>query len=584
MAPSPNENALYECAPISGQLESWKEDASSAVFQTASIDTPMPSTSENFPSKFNMKGGQGSARVTSLLKKCWKNPKYFRWVMTMVISTLFGIILGFFCSFGTLYMYLRKDLESTAVETGWVASLGWAFGICSPIFNAIYLRFGPRKVVIVSSILCAVGILSSSFVQTIWPLYLSFSVMFGIGAGLLIAGSMNLVASYFDSDDCALPTTLPGVGCAIGMLICSPLLEMAYESYGWRMTLRCYAAFILVSGLLSSIWFKLPPSASPKSSVPESKSIDANRKEGEAVTNPGCSSSTSEKKWEEVEKKRAKQELVRDRRRKSKENYIRLLKDPAHFMLFMGTLLSNVVMVFNIINLVELISSAGYSAQKSAMFMSILSFVETGFRLLTGIFGDRLPCARILVIPVLCLICGCATFSLTISTASAVIICYVVFAGMGRAVNYSIIFAATIETFGHAVHQESFSILLVAYGIGCLLAAVIPGLSFDLTGSYDSANYCGAAMWLISAALYIGVYLLKNRQNRLRYTAIRQDEEARQAPTKVDTCQPLAIVQELTAKGVDLEGALEALNADVNDVDRIALKEYYVIVDKVSTV
>ena len=46
---------------------------------------------------------------------------------------------------------------------------------------------------------------------------------------------------------------------------------------------------------------------------------------------------------------------------------------------------------------------------------------------------------------------------------------------MGRAVNYSIIFSASIETFGHAVHQESFSMLLVSYGVGCLLAAVIPG-------------------------------------------------------------------------------------------------------------
>ena len=74
---------------------------------------------------------------------------------------------------------------------------------------------------------------------------------------------------------------------------------------------------------------------------------------------------------------------------------------------------------------VELMTSTGYSPQQSALFMSILSFSETGFRLLSGIFGDRLPCARILTLPVVCLISACNTFALTISTGTAVIVCYV---------------------------------------------------------------------------------------------------------------------------------------------------------------
>lgn len=232
--------------------------------------------------------------------------------------------------------------------------------------------------------------------------------------------------------------------------------------------------------------------------------------------------------------------------------------------------------------------TAGYTPQRSATFMSILSFVETGFRLVTGIFGDRLPCARTLLFPVMCIICACATFSLTLSTSTAVIIIYVCVAGMGRAVNYSIIFSASIETFGHSVHQESFSMLLVSYGVGCLLAAIIPGLSFDLTGSYTPANYCGAVLWLIAAALYLAIYCLKNRKNRLRmgrYSSVRRRSSDKSASMlKVETCTPLTVAHALTEKGVDLEGALEVLKADVRDSTVVVAQEHTVVVDKVSTV
>lgn len=56
----------------------------------------------------------------------------------------------------------------------------------------------------------------SSFATSIWPLFVTFGLIFGFGVNLVITGSMSVVTSHFDSNNSALPTTLPGVGSAIG--------------------------------------------------------------------------------------------------------------------------------------------------------------------------------------------------------------------------------------------------------------------------------------------------------------------------------------------------------------------------------
>ncbi|XP_041485818.1 monocarboxylate transporter 13-like isoform X1 [Lytechinus variegatus] len=594
MTPHPNNNSLYDaCTPGCGQLVSWKDDPSPAVFEANPIGTIRTVHQDEAATPGGCK--TGALKMISFFKELWTNPRYFRWVMTIATSMVFTIVVGFFNAFGPLYMCLRRDLNSTAIETGWVASLGWSIGITSPFVNSLYQRYGPRKIAILAAIFCSTGILSSSFATSIWPLFVTFGLVFGFGVNLVITGSMSLIASHFDSNDCALPTTLPGIGSSLGALICCPVLEIAYEHFGWRNTLRFLAALMFVICLSCAVVYKRPASAKGTTNASQTATEDTSLKALLTLSNiPSTSAATMPSAGSQKRKSlliklfKGEDELKRERRLKSRQNYIKLVKDPIHWMFCVASMLSNVCMVFNVINLVEMMDSEGYSPQRSATFMSILSFVEMGFRLLTGIFGDRLPCARTLLFPVVCIMCACATFSLTLSSSAAIIITYVCVAGMGRAVSYSIVFSASIETFGHSVHQESFSMILVSYGISCLLAAVIPGLSFDLTGSYTPANYCGAVLWLISSALYLAVYVFNNRRNRLRalrYSSILQRSSDNNEPmVKVDTCAPITVAHTLNEKDVDLEGAPADFEVDARDAVTVVAQEYMVVVDIVSTV
>eukprot|EP00057_Strongylocentrotus_purpuratus_P009839 XP_011664313.1 PREDICTED: monocarboxylate transporter 2 isoform X2 [Strongylocentrotus purpuratus] len=315
-------------------------------------------------------------------------------------------------------------------------------------------------------------------------------MIFGVGVNFLFVSSINLITSYFDGHECTMPTVLPGVGATAGMLVFCPVLEIVFTSYGWRMSLCVIAAIILVTGLAGCLLFRLPP-------TPEI----------------GCGKDEQEE-LEKFQLKALRMKETREKAKKSRANYKQLLKDPMHWVFGVATLISSMTLLCSVINLVELISLAGYSDERSAFFMSILGFVDTGGRLIIAFFGDKLPCSRILVMPVVCLLTGAVTFLLTITNQTAAIITYVTVVGIARAILYSIMYASSVETFGHAVHQESFAILLLMNGVGCLLAPLIPGLSFDLTGSYKMANYFFSFLWLVACGKFLAVYIMKNYRNK----------------------------------------------------------------------
>lgn len=362
MSPQPNGNSLYDaCTPVSGQLVSWKDDPSPAVFEANPMGTSALAESASQDAKVaGTPGGckKGALKVTNLFRALWINPRYFRWVVTIATSISFATILGFFSAFGPLYMCLRRDLNSSAIATGWVASLGWSVGITSPFVNTLYQRFGPRKIAILAALFCSSGLLMSSFATSIWPLFVTFGLIFGFGVNLVITGSMSVVTSHFDSNNSALPTTLPGVGSAIGTLIYCPILEIAYEHFGWRNTLRFVSALIFVIGLTCAICYKRPASEKRTTDATASATADASLKALLAASViPSTSAATvatansQKRKSILVKMFKGEGQLERERRQKSRQNYILLVKDPIHWMFCVATMLSNVCMVFNVINL-----------------------------------------------------------------------------------------------------------------------------------------------------------------------------------------------------------------------------------------
>ena len=121
MAPTPETTSVYECTCAENQSSAlWKDDVTPAVFETSACldnDRAVDMLSDR-SSVMATCWLEGATKMANLLKESWRNPRYFRWVLTITTSLIFVNVFGFFNSFGPLYLCLRRDLHSTAVQTG----------------------------------------------------------------------------------------------------------------------------------------------------------------------------------------------------------------------------------------------------------------------------------------------------------------------------------------------------------------------------------------------------------------------------------------------------------------------------------
>lgn len=106
-----------------------------------------------------------------------------------------------------------------------------AFGImfaASPISTGLFKRFGHRKVAVVGVILCSAGLLLSAAVPNPYYLFVTYSLLFGVGSNFIDNTSLNLVGTYFPRKNSARASCFATLGWSIGQYksFPSPLIPL----------------------------------------------------------------------------------------------------------------------------------------------------------------------------------------------------------------------------------------------------------------------------------------------------------------------------------------------------------------------
>ena len=123
----------------------------------------------------------------------------------------------------------------------WIGSfgLGTTF-LVSPISHLIYNRFGFNRLIGISIILCTMSWISSSFVQKIQYLSVTYSLLWGIGAGLANYASTIIVQQSFH-EHLSLANGLASSGTGFGTLVLGQLLTWLLERFGYKWAFRVCA-------------------------------------------------------------------------------------------------------------------------------------------------------------------------------------------------------------------------------------------------------------------------------------------------------------------------------------------------------
>lgn len=140
----------------------------------------------------------------------------------------------------------------------WVASISFGLTfVFSPLSSSLCKRFGCKAVTTLGGILVGVGLLLSSFVDSIFRMYVTYSFLFGLGSSMCYVSSVLVLSGYF-SKNLVVANGIGLAGAGVGTISLAPTLSLLLDNYYWRDALRILSATSLLLVISGLIYYLVP--------------------------------------------------------------------------------------------------------------------------------------------------------------------------------------------------------------------------------------------------------------------------------------------------------------------------------------
>src|SRR5919108_2913238 len=168
------------------------------------------------------------------------------WIVLGALTVCMLASTGVRSVFGVYIKPMEEEMHWSRGALSTAAALGLLLlGAAGPFAGRLADRWGPARVIVAALALLGAGSIASSFVVSLWQLFLSAGVVMAIGAGgaALSTGSA-IVARWFDKHR-GMAMGVAAGGMSAGQLIFIPLATKLTYGFGWR-----WSFFWLGLGLL----------------------------------------------------------------------------------------------------------------------------------------------------------------------------------------------------------------------------------------------------------------------------------------------------------------------------------------------
>ncbi len=384
------------------------------------------------------------------------------WIIVLSGFVLIFVLYGsYYCS-GVFLRPMCEELGWTrAVTTGAISLYMVVHGGFSIIMGSLSDTYGPRIVVLISTIAVALSYSLIYYITEPWHLYVCLGIMVGIGMGSAYVPPVSTVAKWFVKNrGLALGVVASGVG--VGQMVLPPVMRYMITAYGWRMSFVIMGCIVLMIGVPASLFLKHPDQQTSCCNN-ESNHQDRDPHKNNLWTVKSAVKTTS-------------------------------------FHLILAIFMS---LVFGIsIILSQLVAHAediGIDPIKAAFILTLIGIGGIIGRVAIGGLADRLGSKIILP---LCLIPQCFLF-LSLIWANELWEFYLI------AVVYGLTYGGTLpslllmnsEFFGVTSSGTIYGILIFGATSGGAFGAPLAGYIFDITGNYAMAFMAGGIVLLAGAVL-----------------------------------------------------------------------------------
>lgn len=358
---------------------------------------------------------------------------------------------------------LENDLGlSRSTSALLFASGSMVAGLAAPLSGALMDRYGPRKVLLASVILSAIGYVLFAMAANV---LMVFIVFVGIISPVILNVAFNASAAFINNwfhRYKGLAMSVLQVGSGVGAIIIIPTIAFVMDSWEWRAAAIASALFVLALGLPAA-WFSRD--------TPEEMGL---LPDGEPDSKGRSAPTVIEPTAKEA------------------------FKTPGFWFMVGAVMAFGGAQAATQIHFVPIMVWKGIDEVQGALVLTVMAFVSTPAVLLMGALSDRFGRLTVAGGTSMLVAVGVVLLNLSEPTWSIWAAALIMAPNFGM---YPLIWAAL----GHAFGRKAFSTIrgtVMALQVGLTMGLpILGGVLFDRTGSYGSVLWIIASLWLVSATL-----------------------------------------------------------------------------------
>lgn len=400
-----------------------------------------------------------------------KNRIFYGWYIVAgawIIQCLNGGL--FFNAFQLYFVHLRSEFNWTRSQVALAFSLSRAeSGLLGPIQGWAVDKFGTRVILVIGTIIYAVGFFLLSRVQTLIQFYLSYIVI-SLGASLGGFITVNSALANWFNKKRAKAMGFAATGWGVSGLAVTPLV-IILDLIGWRGTAFWSGVLVLVVAIPVSLMMRHAPE--PHGYLPDGQIIDDN---------------------DDTEEKNA---FLDEPYMSTRE----ALKGGAFWFLSLGHASALVAVAgVNALFIPHLTENLSISAVTGASIFTLLTVVMVFAQGSIGVFGDRLN-KRLLI--VICMMGHTiALLFLTFAKSAGMVVIFAVLHGLSWGFRGPLMTSIRADYFGRGSFATIMGWSSLIIQIGTTTGPLIGAGIGDVVGTYSPAFGVFAGFTLLGAFFF----------------------------------------------------------------------------------
>jgi MFS family permease len=189
------------------------------------------------------------------MKRQSLNKPSYGWYIVAASLLMLFFNAGAQYAFGVMFKPIVGEFGWTRSAVSFVFLVNMViFAIALTVVGKLYDRFGPKWIIVVSTLLISAGFVLTSFVHNFGQFFLSYGLLAAAGpAGTGVPLVSALVSKWFEKWR-GLAISLSLAGTSLGAFILVPLLSLAAVSYGWRSSFFYLGLVVLLVNVLLALF------------------------------------------------------------------------------------------------------------------------------------------------------------------------------------------------------------------------------------------------------------------------------------------------------------------------------------------